>query len=47
MLPFELAMQWLEVTEDAADTLTEAADNLAVLAKLEPLVDNLGRRLAR
>jgi hypothetical protein len=44
VLPFELAMQWLDVMEDAADTL-QAADNLAVLAKLEPLLDDLARRL--
>jgi hypothetical protein len=44
VLPFELAMQWLDVMEDAADTL-QAANNLAVLAKLEPLLDDLGRRL--
>jgi hypothetical protein len=30
--------------EDAADSL-QAADNLAVLARLEPLLDDLGRRL--
>jgi hypothetical protein len=42
--PIGLAMQWLDVMEDIADTL-QAADNPAAPAKLEPLLDDLGRRL--